>query len=97
MILEKLPRFDQELETIALFIAKDSPTRALAFYDELIEKIELIPLNPMVYRQRLQLDDENMRELIYKGYTVPFYIDREKDKVLVLGIFGQNVWDIEER
>lgn len=32
-----------------------------------------------------------------KGYTVPFYTDREEDKILVLGIFGQNIWDIEER
>ncbi len=44
MILDKLPRFDDELEEIVQFIAKDSPSRALNFYDELILKIEDMPL-----------------------------------------------------
>ena len=93
MKLEKLARFNKELEVIVLFIAKDSPNRALEFYDELRGKLEQIPFSPLIYRKRENSKDENVRELIFKGYTVPFLIDREEDKIVILGIFSQNIWD----
>jgi len=92
MRLEKLERFNEELEIIVLFIAEDSQSRALKFYDELIVKIEQIPLSPLIYREREKSKDEHVRELIFKGYTVPFLIDKEEDKVVILGIFSQNIW-----
>ncbi len=94
MILEKLPRFDEELEEIVGFIAEDSLDRALKFYDELISKIENIPQNPLIYRKQQNIEDENIRELIFKGYVVPFYVDTHDDKIVVLGIFNQNLWDM---
>ena len=93
MKLEKLARFNKELEVIVLFIAEDSPNRALEFYNEQIAKIEQIPFSPLIYRKRENSNDENVRELIFKGYTVPFLIDREEDKIVILGIFSQNIWD----
>ena len=47
MIIEKSPRFKDEFEAIIDFIAKDSVNRALAFYDELLVKINQIPNNPI--------------------------------------------------
>ena len=41
---------------------------------------------------RMALNDENIRELIYKGYTVPFEINITNNKIIVLGIFNQNNW-----
>ena len=91
LVVETTPRFDNELIEILDFIAEDSSHRALDFYDELIEKLHDIPSNPYMYRKREHMD-ENTRELIYKGYTVPLYIDTEKDVVFILGIFNQNLW-----
>lgn len=91
MILEKSIRFDKELEFIVDFIAIDSVQRALSFYDELINKIQNIPLNPYIHRKRKSLNDEKIRELIFKGYVIPFYID--ENKIIILGIFNQNLWD----
>lgn len=93
MILEKSLRFDSELEIIIEFIAKDSPNRALQFFDELVSKINQIPSNPYIRRKRKSLDDDNIREMIFKGYTIPFFIDNENEKILVLGIFNQNLWE----
>lgn len=93
MILEQSSRFGKELETIIDFIALDSPNRALIFYDELISKIKNIPTQPYSYRKRINSIDENLRELIFKGYTVPFLIDKEKNKIVILGIFNQNLWN----
>jgi len=46
-----------------------------------------------MHRQRNTSQDETTRELIYKGYTVPFYIDNDAQKIIVLGIFNQNIWE----
>jgi len=92
LIIEKSPRFKDELEAIVDFIAKDSVNRALAFYDELLVKINKIPENLYIHRKRLKLNDENIRELIFKGYTIPYEIDKTNNKIIILGIFNQNLW-----
>jgi plasmid stabilization system protein ParE len=93
MILKRSNRFEIELEEIIDFIAIDSPNRALSFYDELIIKINEILLSPYIYRVQSSSYDTALRELIFKGYTVPFYIDFEKEMIVVLGIFNQNIWE----
>ena len=92
MTIKKSIRFDDELQTISLFIALDNPNRALTFLDDIISKIADIPHNPFSYRKRESSKDKYTRELIYRGYTVPFYIDSEKHKIIILGIFNQNQW-----
>jgi len=65
----------------------------LKFFDELIHKIQNIPNNPYASRKKENAIDENVRELIYKGYTIPYEIDHEKKKIIILGIFNQNLWE----
>lgn len=74
------------------FIALDSVNRALEFYDELILKLQNIIHNPYIYRKRDNSQDEYTRELIFKGYTIPFEIDLKNQKIIILGIFNQNLW-----
>ena len=91
MISIKSKRFTEELHTIVLFIALDNPNRALNFFDTLISKIEEISLNPFSHRQR-KASDKYTRELIFKGYTIPYYVDIPNDTIVILGIFNQNQW-----
>lgn len=91
----KSPRFEEELESITDFISEDSPRRALRFYDELLSKLELISSNPYRYRKRPKINDKNIRELIFKGCTIPFYIDAVHDVIVILGIFSANDWEID--
>jgi toxin ParE1/3/4 len=92
LILEQSSRFEEEFEIIIDFIALDSVNRALEFYDEIILKIKSIPNNPYLYRKR---NEKNLttRELIFKGYTIPFEIDEKNNKIIILGIFNQNLWN----
>ena len=92
MQIIKDPRFDNELKVIVDFIAEDSVVRALNFFDELVEKIYKIPHNPYAFRKRRSSNDGKTRELIFKGYTVPFFIDNENNTIVILGIFNQNLW-----
>ncbi|MDX9742260.1 MAG: type II toxin-antitoxin system RelE/ParE family toxin [Arcobacteraceae bacterium] len=91
MIVEKSDRFKNELKIIVEFIALDSVVRAIKFYDEVTFKIQNIPHSPYAYRKKAK--DENLRELIFKGYTIPFEIDTINQKIIILGIFNQNLWN----
>ena len=93
MILEQSSRFEEEFEIIIDFIALDSVNRALEFYDELILKIKNIPHSPYAYRKRNNSESPTTRELIFKGYTIPFEIDEKNNKIIILGIFNQNLWN----
>ena len=92
MILEQSFRFEEELEHIIDFIALDSVAKAFDFYDELINNLQNIPFRPYSYRKRLNSNDENLRELIFKGYTIPFLLMKKITKlfclVFLIKIFG---------
>ena len=93
MILEQSPRFEEEFEIIIDFIALDSVNRALKFYDELIFKIKKILHSPYSYRKRNNSESSTTREFIFKSYTIPFEIDEKNNKIIILGIFNQNLWN----
>ncbi|GAB5539373.1 MAG: hypothetical protein Salg2KO_14760 [Salibacteraceae bacterium] len=67
------------------YIALDKPLAALKFYDDLYDRISKIPDHPFKHRQSIFSDDKNVRDLIFKGYTVTFkIIENEK----VIEVFG---------
>ena len=86
-------RFKKELLQIVNFIKKDSQTRAYSFSYSMKSKIELISSNPYSYRKRISSENSDLRELIFKGYTIPFFIDKVDNKIIILGIFNQNLWN----
>jgi hypothetical protein len=63
----------------------------LEFFNDVNSKIQNIPQNPYAYRKKDK--DENLRELIFKGYTIPFEIDIPNQKIIILGIFNKNLWN----
>jgi len=63
----------------------------LEFFNAINFKIQNIPQTPYAYRKKTK--DENLRELIFKGYTVPFEIDIPNQKIIILGIFNKNLWN----
>jgi len=38
--------------------------------------------------------DKKVRDYIFKGYTIPYYIDEKNEKIVILDIFK---WTEEER
>ncbi len=67
-----------------IFISKDSINRALKFESELDTMIHDIPIYPYKFRKSIYFDDENIRDLIYKGYVIPYLI--KDDTIIILGI-----------
>jgi hypothetical protein len=76
-----------ELDTILDFIAKDSLNRAMKFLTEVDKRINSIPLMPYKYRQSHYHDSIEVRDLIVKGYTIPYLIDEGRKTIVILDIF----------
>jgi len=41
---------------------------------------------PFKFRKSIYIDDDNMRDLIFKGYTIVYKIDLVKNKITVIGL-----------
>jgi len=77
--------FISSLQNILENIAEDSISQAIIFDSELEEKIDNLSYMPFKFRQSLFHKNENIRDLIYKGYVIPYLIDREI--IVILNIF----------
>jgi toxin ParE1/3/4 len=77
---------EQDLESIADYIAVDSPTRAESFVDELLVQCQRIAQNPLGYRLRPELL-EGVRSCAYGNYVIFFDVDAE-DIVVVRILHG---------
>ena len=83
--------FLSRLTDILKFIAKDSKKRALSFKNELLKQLQGLDFMPYKYRKSLAFDDENIRDFIFKGYVMPYKI--EKDFIVILAIYKENLPD----
>ena len=80
--------FSDKFKEIWDYIAKDSKNNANNFKKELKLEIENIPHFPYKYRKSIWFDDKNIRDLIFKGYTVPYLI--QANIIVILDIFKWN-------
>ena len=88
MIIEYDENFSDKFKEIWDFVALDSQNRANDFKIQLKKQIENIPHFPYKFRRSRWFDNENIRDLIFKGYTIPYLI--LDDKIVILDIFKWN-------
>jgi len=87
MKILKDEKFLHSLQSFLTHIVKDSVSQAIIFDDELNHAIENLVDMPYKFRQSYFYDNKNVRDLIYKGYVVPYLVDSENDVLVVLNIF----------
>ncbi len=87
MHIVKDKNFEKNLKNILRFIALDGKSKAKSFNNSLFEKIYNIPYMPYKYRKSFYYDSGDIRDLIYKGYTIPYFIDKDNNKIVLLDIF----------
>ena len=90
MVIRRTARFNRELKAVFDFIAKDNQDRAREFRNELIAKIERTAQTPFICRKSINFNDDEIRDLIFKGYVIPYLVDDEV--IYVLGIYKANEW-----
>ncbi|MBI9069167.1 MAG: type II toxin-antitoxin system RelE/ParE family toxin [Salinivirgaceae bacterium] len=85
--------FVQRLERQLQYIANDNPSAAKRFKKNLIQNIKKIPNNPQIYRKSIYFDDNSIRDLIFKGYTIVFRINQNQIEVFGFVKFQENPTD----
>ena len=90
MQISKLRRYKNQLTTILTHIAKDKIMASEKFYHDLNEAIEEIPNFPYKYRKSIYFDNDNIRDMIFKGYTIIYRINIEKKLIEIIRIFNKN-------
>lgn len=84
------PTFLKQLKQIIEYIAQDKPSASMKFKNELKKSINLIPNNPIMYRQSNYFEDKNIRDMVHKGYTIIYRIRPIKKEIEILKIFKKN-------
>jgi plasmid stabilization system protein ParE len=81
-------RYEKEfvlsLEKKLRFIALDNPKASKSFQEEILQRCEALKEMPFRCRKSLYHDDENIRDLIYKGYTIVYAIEEKFISILAL-------------
>lgn len=72
-----LIRLENQLD----YIAQDSAVRARKFKNDLLGRIKRLDRNPFQNRQSIYFEDKNIRDLIFKGYTIVYRISADKIEV----------------
>jgi len=90
MIINRSPRYLFNLYAILEYIAKDKISASKKFHKELDELINNISNSPYKHRQSIYFNNIEIRDLIYKGYTVVYRINEDKQSIEVLRIFNKN-------
>ena len=82
--------FENNFEIIFRHISKDKISAAKNFKRELFQQIKNTPNFPYKYRKSIYFDNENIRDMIFKGYTIVYKIDTQKNTINIADIFNQN-------
>ena len=83
--------FEKNLYIIYEFISKDKLSAAQNFKKELLKTIKALSDFPLKYRKSYYFDDENIRDLTFKGYTIVYEVDFDKKEIFVFHIFNKNL------
>lgn len=91
MIVVFSENFSTQLDELIAFIANDSLQKANKFDKELRINLNTLDFMPYKYRKSVYFDDENVRDFVFKGFVVPYFINEKTNEVVVLGICKKNI------
>ena len=86
MKVELLETFLDQLNDQVDYIARNKPGAARNFYNDILIEVMKLGENPMLHRRSIYYEDENHRDMVYKGSKVIFQIDKLKDTVFAIGL-----------
>lgn len=87
MFIVRRGGYSTALKVILSFISKDSRNKALNFKSQLDNKINNLVNFPYKFKQSKNHDDEGVRDMIFKGYTITYFIENDKDRISILDIY----------
>lgn len=85
MKLKITREFRDKLNAQVDFIAKDKPSAARKFKNDIIKKIKDIPDMPYKNKKSIFFDRDDVRDLVFKGYIIIYKVDQELQETEVFG------------
>lgn len=79
--------YSTALKIILIFISKDSKNRAYNFKNQLDKQVNNLINFPYKFRQSNLHSDKNVRDMTFKGYSIIYLVEEEKDRISVVDIF----------
>ena len=86
MQIVKSTKFNNQFKEVLYFIALDNKSNAKNFKNELIYKMNDLVNMPFKFRQSIYFQDENIRDLIFKGYTIVYRVNESLQTITIIGI-----------
>jgi plasmid stabilization system protein ParE len=90
MQIKRHRKYVSNLFSILEYIAKDKVLASQKFKDDIDEKIENLINFPYKNRPSRYFENENIRDMIFKGYTIVYEVKPQKDTIEILDIFNRN-------
>ncbi len=75
------------LKAVILFISKDSKNKALNFKSQLDTNIKELIHFPYKFQQSKNHNDVDVRDMTFKGYTITYLVEHQKDRIVILDIY----------
>jgi plasmid stabilization system protein ParE len=91
MQINRTPKYEAELLNILKTIAKDKIGASKKFQQELDRKVDDLINFPFKFRQSFYFDDKNIRDMVFKRYTIVYEVDFDKESIDILNIFNRNI------
>jgi len=88
MIIIRTEEYQKGLLGILKYIANDKITASRKFKKDLNKQIAKIPNFPYKYRKSIYFNNENIRDMIFKNYTIIYEVD--DNSINILTIFNKN-------
>ena len=90
MKITRTQAYQSELLEILKCIANDKISASKIFRTELNKQTKNIPTFPYKYRKSIYFNDENIRDMTFKKYTVNYEVDLNENTIFLFSIFKKN-------
>ncbi len=67
------------LKEVTSYLKEDKKSAAINFAKELRKNVRNLNNYPFKFRKSIYFDDENIRDMIYKGYTITYEINTQNE------------------
>jgi len=83
-------RFEVNFNLILEYIAKDKLSASKNFRKDLFDQIKSLPNFPYKFRKSFYFNDEEIRDMTFKKYTIIYEVDLRNNSIIILNIFNKN-------
>lgn len=87
MKIEITSGFRDKVKKQIQYISKDKPQAARNFNQLVFQEIRKLSDNPKKNRKSIFFDNDNIRDLVVKGYLIVFEIVTYENKIVVFGFY----------